>query len=208
MKRGCICLAWVAAVVVSLVVAGCGGKVPAPTSYTTWNATDGTFSIQYPEGWTAKGGGKNGVQWAEFSQGSAKIRIDVSTVSSLFADISRSIGTAAGINDPFSGVSDEVAEKLAPVAAAHASYQKNSPVDLAGYKEQEPVAYRSGLGDCRKSEFVARSGLTTRLRGYRATGLTANKGVHVLCQCTDGNWKTLQPAFDKILESMQLGSPP
>jgi hypothetical protein len=208
MKRGSTCLAYGAAIVVSLVVSGCGGKVPAPTSYATWNATDGTFSVQYPEGWTAKGGGKHGVQWAEFSQGSARIRIDVSTETSLIGDIAGSIGTAAGINDPFSGVSDEVAETLAPVAAAHEHYQKAFPVDLAGYKEQEPVAYRSGLGDCRKSEFVARSGLTTRLRGYRATGLTTNKGVHVLCQCTDGNWKTLQPAFDKILESMQLGSPP
>jgi hypothetical protein len=68
--------------------------------------------------------------------------------------------------------------------------------------------YQCGLGDGRKSEFVARSGFTTRLRGYRATTMTTNKGVHILCQCTDGNWKTLQPAFDKILESMNIGSPP
>jgi hypothetical protein len=208
MKRGHSGIAFAMAMVVSTVLAGCGGNVPAPKNYTTWNATDGTFSVQYPEGWTASGGGKHGVQWAEFSKGSAKIRIDVSTQSSLIGDIAGSIGTAAGINDPFSGVSEEVAQEMAPVAAAHGFYQKSFPVDLSGYKEKEPVVYQCGLGDSRKSEFVARSGFTTRLRGYRATALTNNKGVHILCQCTDGNWKTLQPAFDTILESMKLGSPP
>lgn len=208
MQRGWKYSACAAAIVVNLILVGCGGNVPAPKNYSTWNATDGTFSIQYPEGWTAKGGGKQGVQWAEFSQGSAKIRIDVSTQSSLIGDIAGSIGTATGINDPFSGVSQEVAEEMAPVAAAHKFYQKSFPVELAGYKEMEPVVYQCGLGDGRKSEFVARSGFTTRLRGYRATTMTTNKGVHILCQCTDGNWKSLQPAFDKVLESMQLGSPP
>ena len=207
MKRSTISKVCVTAIL-SVFLAGCGGKVAAPTSYKTWNATDGTFAIQYPEGWTAKGGGKHGVQWAEFTSGSAKVRIDVSTQSSLIGDITGSFGSAAGLNDPFSEIPEEMAEEMAPAAAAHAFYQKAYPVELAGYKEQEPVSFQCGLGDGRKSEFVARSGIATKLRGYRATTLATNKGVHILLQSTDGNWKTLQPAFDKMLLSIAVGSPP
>jgi hypothetical protein len=195
-----------AAVMVICSIFGCGGgKVPAPTSYKTWKATDGTFSIEYPEGWKAQGGGKRGVQWAEFSYGSAKIRIDVSTSSSLIGDIAGSTNTLMGLGDPLADVDPEVKEELAPVAAAHAYYQKAFPVALSGYKEQEPIAYESPLGNCRKSEFTARSGAARKLRGYRATAMTRDKGVHILCQCTDANWQTLQPAFDKILSSIVYG---
>jgi hypothetical protein len=191
-----------------LTLAGCGGKVPAPTSYKTWQATDGTFSIQYPEGWKAQGGGKRGIQWAEFSYGSAKIRIDVSTQSSLIGDIAGSTNTMLGLNDPLTEADPEFIEEMAPVAAAHEFYLKAFPVPLSSYKEQEPVAYRAPLGDCRKSEFTARSGAARKLRGYRATALTRDKGVHILCQCTDANWKTLQPAYDHILASIAYGGGP
>ena len=189
-----------------LTCVGCGGgKVPAPTAYKTWNATDETFSIQYPEGWKAQGGGKQGIQWAEFSNGSAKIRIDVSLTSSLIGDIAGSANTMMGLNDPLSEVDPEVQEAMAPVAVAHESYQLRNPVELSGYKELDPVAYESPLGDCRKSEFTARSGVARKLHGYRATALTRDKGVHILCQCTESNWETLQPAFDKILASIAYG---
>jgi hypothetical protein len=204
--RKAIFLWLAAAVLLSLV--GCGGKVPAPASYKTWKATDGTFVIQYPEGWEAQGGGKQGVQWAEFSYGSARIRIDVSTTSSLIGDIAGSTNTLLGLNEPLSDVDPELMEEMAPVAQAHEFYQKAYPVELSAYKEQEPVAYHAPLGDCRKSEFTARSGAARKLRGYRATAMTRDKGVHILCQCTDANWKTLQPAFDRVLASIAYGGGP
>ena len=191
-----------------LTLAGCGGKVPPPTSYKTWQATDGTFSIQYPEGWKAQGGGKQGFQWAEFSYGSARININVSTTTSLLSDIAGSANTAIGLDEPLTDADPEMIEEMAPVAVAHAAYQKLNPVELSSYKEQEPVAFQAPLGDCRKSEFTARSGAARKLRGYRATALTRDKGVHILCQCTDANWKTLQPAYDHVLSSIAYGGGP
>jgi hypothetical protein len=197
------------AIAVLVSLAGCGGgKVPAPTSYKIWKATDGTFTIEYPEGWEAKGGGKHGVQWAEFTRGSAKIRIDLSLTSSLIGDITGSVNTALGLNEPLTDADPEMLEEMAPVAAAHQYYQERYPVELPGYKEQEPIAYHAPLGDCRKSQFTARSGVAGKLRGYRATVMTRDKGVHILCQCTDANWKTLQPAFDRILDSIAYGAGP
>jgi hypothetical protein len=182
---------------------GCGGSTgAAPTSYKTWNATDGTFSIKYPEDWKAEGGGKHGVQWAEFTKGNAKIKVDVSTVSSLLGDIARSAGTAAGVGSPFSGIDPEVEEKMAPVAVAHNFAKEFAEDAYARYQEEEAQLVQCGLGDARKSEFTASGGLGGKLHGYRATALSTNKGVHVTCICSEKNWKTLQPAFDEILNSL------
>lgn len=190
------------------LLAGCsGGSVAAPTSYKTWDATDGTFSLQYPADWEASGGGKHGIQWAEFKKGSAHISIKVSLVSSLIGDIAQSANTVAGANDPFSEIDPELAEEMAPVTQAHKIGADMFAGDFSRYKEQEAVAFESGFGDSRKSEFTARAGISGKLRGYRATMLGTDKGVHICCRCKDSNWKTLQPAFDEILKGMRQGTP-
>src|SRR5262245_7715590 len=204
----CRIFACLAGMAVALFLGGCGGKVPAPKGYKTWNATDGTFSIQYQDDWNGDGGGRQGFQWAVFSRGSAKITIDVSTEPSLIGDIAQSFNTAAGLNQPLADVDPKVQEEAAPVAAAHAYSLQRYPVDLANYKEKEPVAFQTGFGDARKSEFTARAGLGAKLHGYRATTLTVNKAILIFCQCPDSNWQTLQPAFDKVLESIKYSSGP
>lgn len=195
--------------VVTLGLAGCGGgAVPAPTAYKVWQAKDSTFAIKYPEDWKAEGGGKHGVQWAEFSKGNAKITINCSTISSVTADIAGSAGRLAGVGNPLSEIDQEAADDVAPVAAAHEFYLNGVQQEIKGYKESDAVTIRSAIGDTRKSEFTARQGIGTKLHGYRATALTTNKGVHILCQCTEANWKTLQPAFDEILVSLAYGGMP
>ena len=37
-------------------IVGCGGNVPAPTSYSPYNAKDGSFQCEYPAEWEAAGG--------------------------------------------------------------------------------------------------------------------------------------------------------
>ena len=196
-------------IVATLTATGCGGgNVAAPTTYKVWQAKDGTFSIKYPEDWKAEGGGKHGVQWAEFSKGNAKITIDCSTMTSLIGDITGSVGRATGLDGPLSEIDQEAADELAPVAAAHNFYLKKVQEDIPGYQEQAAFTIRAGIGDARKSEFTARQGIGTKLHGYRATALTTNKGVHILCHCTEANWKTLQPAFDEIILSLGYGGMP
>lgn len=184
---------------------GCGNKVAAPTKFSTWNAKDGSFSIQYPSDWKADGGGQHGLQWAEFSQGSAKILVKVNLSSSLVGDIAGSAGQLAGIDGE--EIDPQLQEALAPVHAAHEVSKELFVDEVAQSKEQEPVAFQSGLGDSRKSEFVASSGIGGKIRGYRATSLGHDRGVHILCRCSAGNWKTLQPAFDQILVSVGQGTP-
>ena len=188
--------------------AGCGpGAVKAPTTYKTWNAKDGSFAIQYPADWKADGGGQHGIQWAEFSKGSAKVSVKVNLTSSLVGDIAGNAGQLGGIDG--AEIDPKLQEELAPVAAAHKVSAELFVDEIPKLKEQEPVAFQSGLGDSRKSEFTAASGgVGSQVRGYRATALTSEKGVHVLARCPDAHWKTLQTAFDQMLTSLTLGTPP
>jgi hypothetical protein len=41
--------------------------------------------------------------------------------------------------------------------------------------------------------------------GYRATALGHDKDVTVFCVCPESDWKTLQPAFDRLLGSLKRG---
>lgn len=70
-----------------VAICGCGGSVAIPSSYESWNAKDGTFKLDYPANWEAKGGGKHGLQWAKFTSGPAIIRVDTDVSSSLMGGI-------------------------------------------------------------------------------------------------------------------------
>ena len=64
---------------VIIVAIGCQpAEVAIPDSYEHWNSKEGTFALEYPSGWESKGNGNksNGIAWAEFTDGPARIRID------------------------------------------------------------------------------------------------------------------------------------
>ena len=178
---------------------GCGSKVPTPSEYDRWNSTDGTFSIDYPKGWSADGGGKNGVQWAEFTKGGVKVLISNDISSSVVGDIANSgSGMASGIMNE-----EDRDPNATPIAAAH-RFNKQSVIDnngFGGYEENEAIDYPTRLGDCRKSPFKCRYGMGT-VRGYRATAITLDRGIRIVCLCPVQNWKDMEPAFDHMLSSL------
>jgi hypothetical protein len=181
-----------------LVLAGCSEPVTTPTAYKTWNAKDGTFAIDYPEDWKADGGGKQGIQWAEFSKGSCVITVDTSLKTSLIGDISSSGNAGA----------EEVPEELEPAAAAH-EFMKDEAVGdkFSGYKEEAPIKFASGIGDGRKSVFTGAKGLSGKVKGYRVTIPQSDKGLIIFAYCPAKHWDKLQPAYDKILEGIERGTP-
>ena len=180
---------------------GCGSKIAAPKSYKRWNAKDGSFSVDYPADWKAEGGGKQGIQWAEFTSGNAQIRINLDVSSSLVSDIAGGQQAAAGLEN----ADEETKLELAPVSAAHNFNMEASTQDMDGYKEEKATAFNSQLGDGRKSVFKSNGSFGSVMRGYRATALTNSRGLRIICICPVKNWETLQPAFDKILASFGPG---
>ena len=188
-----------------IVAAGCGEPVKVPTSYAKWTPEGGTiFHIDYPEGWNADGGGKTPIQWAEFKKSGCLIKCSTNISTSAVGDIA---GTTSSLLDGDEGLSQQQKEDLAPAAAAHKWPLNIDTVkeDYSGYKEEkQPIAFNSGLGDARKSIFTA-SAMGRRVKGYRATFLARDYGIIVVCHCSEKDFEKMQPAFDKVLESVRHG---
>ncbi len=189
--------------IVVALISGCSSDpIEAPASYEKWNAKDGTFLIEYPQGWEADGGGRSGIQWARFKYGDADIHVSVKFSDSVIGDIVGGGGPGVPVGD----FGDELAgaDELAAVDVVHASKKEEVAEDFSGYEEKEAVKISPPLGDGRKSEFTT-SGFTP-LHGYRATILNKDRGISVICRCAESDWETLKPAFDRILNSIARGS--
>jgi len=177
-------------------LAGCGGVVPAPKAYATWLDKGGKFVCDYPKGWEADGGGKpdSPMSSAKFSSGSAEILVTADFAGSLFGDMARSTGSTFGQNEE------------PPVAKVHVhpvmlGHMKD---DYNNYTEREPKVVKSkGLGEGRRSTFIADGSLGGKLYGYRATYLGGDRRITVICVCPATNWTTLKPAFEKVIDSLR-----
>ena len=182
-----------------LGMCGCNAAVATPTAYEKWNAKDGTFLIEYPEGWKADGGGKQGIQWAEFSKGSNVITVDTNLTTSLIGDIASGGGA---FND------EDMPEELAPAAKAH-EFMKDSAVGdkFSNYKEEAAIKISPPVGEGRKSVFTASKGLGQKVKGYRVTIPQSDKGLIIFCYGPAKNWEKLQPAYDRILDNLERGQP-
>jgi hypothetical protein len=126
-----------------------------------------------------------------FTQGSAKISVDCDLVGSLFA------GPAIPLNDP---------NQVAPVARIHELGVKKMQEEMSGYEEQPAQPIQTRTGEARISEFTAPGALGKKIRGYRATALTRDRRVTVVCTCPESDWETLNPAFTKLVASLSPGS--
>lgn len=148
---------------------------------------DGAFKLRHPEGWESKSGSRpdNTYSWAEFTKGSARIRVD--------ADIKGSL--MAGPN--VFGSDEEGAEH--PVAAAHELNQKTVAEQYTDFKESEPVPFQGDkMGEGRLATFTAKGGglvFAPDLQGYRATFLTNDRRITILCHCPETEFEKLKPAF-------------
>jgi hypothetical protein len=186
------------------LAAGCGEPIKVPTSYAKWTPESAIFHIDYPEGWEADGSGKNQRQWAEFKKSGCAIKCETNVTQSLIGDIGKSLNTLGGGDE---GLSQEEIEELAPAAQAHAFAKKADAVgkDYGSYKEEkEAIPFQAGTGDARKSVFTG-SLMGRSVKGYRATLLTRDYGITVYCHCSAKDWEKMQPAFDKVLESVRSG---
>ena len=176
---------------------GCGGgAVTVPTSFTHYNAKDGTFACDAPDGWEVKGGGKRGPVWAKFTSGAGVVRINGTLSDSLLGDAMG--GRTAD--------SQAIALEDAPVHAIHVANIDKADAEYAGYTEVAgyPQELDCRIGPARVSEFTA-SGLGGGVHGYRATCLGHDKGLTIYCVVPESQWAKVQPTFDRILASLERG---
>lgn len=179
-----------------ILLGGCSGPVPAPTSYTAYNAREGAFQCDCPDGWSCEGGGTK-YQWAKFCRGSAQIEVETGVLGSVFGDMFAAQNAMVGDTTP--------AEDRTPVARVHEMERESFAEDRTDYQEQAPTTVKSGMGDVRKAEFTESGSLGAKVHGYRATALASEKRVLIVCTCSEADWATLQPAFDHVITSLQPG---
>lgn len=175
-----------------LLAAGCSEPVSAPKEYKDFSSKDGVFSCKYPAGWEVEGGGGTRSEYSmtKFTKGEAEIRIESDLAGSLFADIARAADAPFGSTET-------------PVARVHEMKKKAMSDEFNDYTEREAKSFKSqALGEGRKAIFIAKGSLGGKIYGYRATLLTHDKRLTVVCQCPATNWKTLRPAFDKVIASI------
>lgn len=169
---------------------GCGAKAVVPTSYEDYNCKYGNFKIQYPAEWQVQSGGKGRYASARFTSGKALILVETSLSGSLFGSMAQT-----GMLRPDQPV------QQSPVAAV----EKESFQEDQGVEEQDPTKIQTGLGEGQKSEFHGTNAFGAETHGYRVTTFSRDYRIRVLCKCPASEWKALQPAFDKVIESVGFG---
>jgi hypothetical protein len=182
----------------AMAISGCSEPAVVPTSYQIYNHKDGSFKIEYPQGWTVTSGGKGQLAHATFTSGDAFISVKTSLVGSLKGDIAQSMGVTAG--------GTEGGAERPPVAEVHESEKKSFEED-EGVTEKAPVAVNTGFGDARKSEYTGSKTFGGDIHGYRATTLGRDLEIRVICECSEDQWNALKPIFDKVIESVSKGRP-
>ncbi len=189
------------------IFAGCGEAVTTPTAFKKWNAKDGLFAMEYPDGWNADGGGKQGIQWAEFKKGSCVIEVDSNISGSAVADIAGSAN--AGLGGDGEPIDPKLAEEMAPANAAHKWIKLDEQrfAKFKAYKEEDPTVIRPPIGEGRKSLFTASVGMGQKVKGYRVTIPTSDKAIIIFAYGPEKHWSKLQGAYDKIFDGMEIGTP-
>ncbi len=187
-------LVWlVAAIGMVGAMSGCGGNPAAvPTTYDTYKAQDGSFEVQYPANWESKGGGVPGRAWAKFTSGNAEIAVEADSVGSIMADIAQPNRVVGQEKDP----------NREAVAIVHVQ-EKEAFEEKAGVKEQEHSIVKTALADGRKSEFTGTPTFGAPIHGCRATVLSIDRRIRVVCQCSESQWASLKSAFDKVIASVK-----
>jgi hypothetical protein len=179
-----------------LAFSGCGEAVPAPKEFVTYHSTDGRFDCDCPVGWETDGGGKPESPncWAKFTKGSAEVDVNADLAGSLFGDIAKAGGAGLG------------GDAEPPVARVHPMGVRQMKEDYTNYQERDAVKFQSkGLGEGRRSIFIADQTLGGKIYGYRATLLSGDRRISVICKCPATNWKELKPAFERITASLRQG---
>ena len=188
--------AWASCLLLILVCfAGCGEAVPAPKAFVAYHSPDGRFSCDYPQGWEVESGaGKPDApySYAKFAKGNAEIRIDADLAGSLLGDIAKAPGAMGGSDEP-------------PVAKVHPMNVRHMKEEFNNYEERAAVAFKSkGMGEGRRSIFIADQSLGGKIYGYRATFLAGDRRITVICSCPATNWKELKLAYETVTESLRL----
>jgi len=185
--------------------------IPAPAAFVPYKAADGSFACLGPKGWEKQGGASGAIRAGVlFKRDKAAIDITSDLAGSLMGDMARAnnsqMESIAGMLP--NGVAANLPKTKPPVEQLHVAGGKAMTKRMENFAEQPMQTLNSSLGEARYSEWTADDNSLLhkgKLHGYRVTILGNERRVTVLCQCPDGDWKTLKPAFERVIASLAPG---
>ena len=179
---------WCALSLPLLLLVGCVQQTALrpPRSFIAFEAPEKAFKGLRPDGWReVKGVSKGKMSGVSFNQYDAKI------------GITSSLERVSGGN---------------PLEKIHGGYRERASQGLTNYQEPTAQSFRNHLGKGYLSEFTGEIKApigSNKVHGYRATILTNTKNwdVTVVARCWETDWASLQPAFKKVIESLDAVPP-
>jgi len=177
-----------------------------PTTFTAYAAPDKSFGCDAPDGWSVTpadkshqmAGSDSTTGGVLFASGSSSIDVTTDTLATVVA-----AGLMAGQSD--------AALTGSHAAALHKQWKKMVAAPHKGYEETQVADFESAMGDARLAEWTASGnvlGLGGAMHGYRASLAGGSHTAEVVCQCPEGEWTTLKPAFQRVLASVHEGAEP
>lgn len=192
-----------------------GVHVAAPTAFVPYTAADKSFMCEAPAGWHAEGIGAEGGQGSRtiISQGDAVITLRSNASASTMADMMNATNAQQqqareDLQNMPGGPPAGMPAPPPPVPAVQQLHKMNRESLAAKYEDFTETAthpFQGRLGDARLNEWTGAGDMGARMHGYRVTMLTQDKMVTLVCRCRETDWKALQPAFVRIIHSVDRG---
>jgi hypothetical protein len=201
--------------IAAVLAGGCRpDAAKAPTGFTPYVGSDKSFACQSPNGWKRSESGANGIMSSVvFTSGTAKVSVTSDLKGSLMADLTRANNAQTeNLNGSLpEGMQEQAAAQMPkpvpPVEKLHIAGKKSLEEKIGDYAENAMTPFPCAFGEARLSEFTGDAGMLKggKTHGYRATILSGDRRVTVVCRCPESDWSTLRPAFSTILQSLAPG---
>jgi len=190
---GLVCVGTIGGFLAAPIMESRGGSMEPPKNYVIYtDKANQHFKLQQPEDWAVEFGRPGApTPWAEFTEGSARVRIKASILASVLGDV-----LAIG------GVPDDAPDEIKPASQIHVFMHGRFADDYDDYEEGPMEVVRTRMGDSRLSNFTATGDWGAKLKGIRLTAMGRDFQYTVICDCAEADWEVCEAVFRHVALSL------
>jgi hypothetical protein len=190
---------------VKAIGGGAEAAKPLEKQYVLFEHELGSFKIEHPSDWQARGAGGNGgvPPSVQIEGDDAYFNAKGSIGGAAIGDMA---SAGAGMADFGIPGEDEAEDAggidLSPVASVHEYQKTKRELELNDYEESPPEKIESGgFGEGRLSLFTASKGFGSRIKGFRGTFLATDYQYNLFCHVPERQFDRYEPIFRKMIAS-------
>ncbi len=195
--------------------------IPAPASFAQFASADQTFSLDAPQNWSRSLADKpdesgspfaSDIRGVSFKRGDANIQIITNTLASLTQSrFLQVLGNAFGKlgNNTVNGTVNDWFNSQMDVLRKQA--QEDARKQFISFREEPSTVKEATWGKGIWTQWTAAGrswSLPHHMHGYLVIMVGKQRSATILCACPAESWAQLQPAFDRIINSLTETVPP